>query len=629
MPPNQMTFQTNSFPMEAITLETAEISALKLKIELEPKQLVYRYQLVNLLRQQGANDIAHEHIHNILAIDPTDLFALVNLGYLLTQKNLKAEAIEVYESAIKHSFLNIKTLKNKLSKFKARQLTSQATAIKQRMKDIEDLIVISYSNCGSLYFDLGHRKNGIDNLKRALDINPDFEDANINMGVIYEESGNPLKALNSFEKVLHKNPNHKIAHLGKANALKEMREFDKAIPEFQKAISLDPNYTDAIINLSTCYLELGHPLEAIDYLNRVAQYDPHCTKLWSNMGAAYSDLGRTDEADSYYDKAIQIDANNPLIVRNKAFSLLKGYRFKDGLAYYDHRWMTSEFLDYFLVTDKPVWNLQEGHRVFLWAEQGIGDEVMFGTMISEVLPLCSEVIVQADSRLHSLFQRSFNDKIRLISRTETLPETEYDYHLPLGSLMNFFLQPDDRLDIPQTPYLVPDIERAKRIRNEILGNKTDQLIGMSWKTQSTNKGIPRSLDLNTFFKHVSTENRIFVNLQYGDVDSEIKNLFNTSGIRLVQYHEIDNFSDIEGLAALIAACDGVISATNATIDLTAAQGKPCQVLIPAASDWRWGVNATHSYWYKSAQFHRNTLGGDWSLALKSASDAARLSVEII
>ncbi len=623
MPPSQPTPHANSLPMNTFTLDTAEIAELKLKIELEPTQIAHRYQLVNLLRQQGANDIAHEHIQHILAIDPTDLFALVNLGYLLTLKNLKAEAIEVYESAIKYGFLNIKTLKNKLSKCITRGLTSKVDVIKARIKDIEDLIVMSYSNCGGLYFDLGHKKNGIESLKRALEINPDFEDANINMGVIFEETGNPAKALEAFTKALNTNPNHKIALLGKANALKSMKEFEKAIPEFQKAISLDPHYTNAIINLSTCYLELGHPLEAIDYLNRVAEYDPNCTKLWSNLGAAYSDLGRIDEADGYFDKAIEGDAKNPIVFRNKAFSLLKGYRFKEGLAYYDHRWMTDEFLDKFLVTDKPIWNLEEGYRVFLWAEQGIGDEIMFGTMLSEVLPLCSEVIVQADCRLHTLFQRSFKDKIKLISRTEKLPESEYDYHLPLGSLMNFFLQPDDRLDIPQTPYLAPDKERAKKIRNDILGNKTDQLIGVSWKTQSTNKGIPRSLDLNTFFKHVSTENRIFVNLQYGDVDLEIESLQNTHGIRLIQYDAIDNFSDIDGLAALIAACDGVISATNTTIDLTAAQGKPCQVLIPAASDWRWGVDATHSYWYKSAQFHRNTLGGDWSVALKSASDAAR------
>ena len=43
---------------------------------------------------------------------------------------------------------------------------------------------------------------------------------------------------------------------------------------------------------------------------------------------------------------------------------------------------------------KPVWNGQKDASVFLWAEQGIGDEIMFASLIPELEERCSNLTVK-------------------------------------------------------------------------------------------------------------------------------------------------------------------------------------------------------------------------------------------
>ena len=107
-----------------------------------------------------------------------------------------------------------------------------------------------------------------------------------------------------------------------------------------------------------------------------------------------------------------------------------------------------------------------------------------------------------------------------------------------------------------------------------------------------------------------------VNLQYGDVDNEIESLREKTGIDIIQLSEIDNKDDIDGLAALIMACDKVISISNLTIHLAGALGKESQVLLAPSSDWRWGKRQSRSYWYDSVCLLRQTKIGDWDDVLE-------------
>ena len=58
----------------------------------------------------------------------------------------------------------------------------------------------------------------------------------------------------------------------------------------------------------------------------------------------------------------------------------------------------------------------------LWGEQGVGDEILFASLIPELVKKVDELIVQVDPRLIPLFKRSFNKRIIYIQKNQILEE---------------------------------------------------------------------------------------------------------------------------------------------------------------------------------------------------------------
>ena len=107
-----------------------------------------------------------------------------------------------------------------------------------------------------------------------------------------------------------------------------------------------------------------------------------------------------------------------------------------------------------------------------------------------------------------------------------------------------------------------------------------------------------------------------VNLQYGDVTDEIIKLKDDHGIEVTQVPDVDNRNDIDGLAALIMACDEVISIDNATVHLSGALGAKTKILLPFNRNWQWGTSGSSSYWYNSVELYRQQSADDWKKVLE-------------
>ena len=65
------------------------------------------------------------------------------------------------------------------------------------------------------------------------------------------------------------------------------------------------------------------------------------------------------------------------------------------------------------MTSRPLWDGSEVDRLFIWSEQGVGDEVMFASCFNELVHRCEQLIVACENRLIPIFQRSFGSKFNL------------------------------------------------------------------------------------------------------------------------------------------------------------------------------------------------------------------------
>jgi ADP-heptose:LPS heptosyltransferase len=109
---------------------------------------------------------------------------------------------------------------------------------------------------------------------------------------------------------------------------------------------------------------------------------------------------------------------------------------------------------------------------------------------------------------------------------------------------------------------------------------------------------------------------LFVNLQYGEVEQEISQAEKDLGVKIINLDSVNKHDDIDGLAAIIEACDLVISIDNTTVHLAGALGKETHVLLPYVPDWRWLLDRDDSPWYPSVKLYRQTAVNDWGGVLE-------------
>ena len=344
--------------------------------------------------------------------------------------------------------------------------------------------------------------------------------------------------------------------------------------------------------------------------------DSNFFSAYSNLGLALKTIGKFEESNDYFQKAVEINPDYADGYTNWSRALLFNFDFKKAFELMEWRLRLDEKNFIPLKTSKPRWDGLTKHKVFVWKEQGIGDHIMFSSMISELHANVEKVIVECDARLLPLFQRSFSPEIKFITDRAEISEDDYDSHLPIGSLPLHFRKSLDDFEATSKGWLQADPERVQSIRQNLMITKKQKIIGISWMTSSliANSHL-RNIKIEVLLNLYKELDLKFINLQYGDVSEEISNLKLNHGIDVLEIPDLDLFNDIDGLAATIAACDYVISIANLNTHLAGSVGTNTKLLLPYAADDRWGYKTNKSYWYNSINIYRQTEPGNWKQPL--------------
>jgi hypothetical protein len=261
-------------------------------------------------------------------------------------------------------------------------------------------------------------------------------------------------------------------------------------------------------------------------------------------------------------------------------------------------------------------------RLFVWPDEGIGDEIKYGSMLGEFRGMVGKLLVQLDQRLIPLFRRSLPDDVEFFERGTVVPEDRYDSHIAIGSLGQYLRPSLESFAGKGGKYLWADPDRVEAMREWLSVREGERVIGLSWRSSNPETGAARSLALSDLVKSLQAPGVRFVNLQYGDVAAEIEALRRDEGIEVLQCPGLDTTDDLDGLAALIEACDEVVSIGNATAHLAGALGKKTTVLLPKLGikttnnkvmpGWRWLGQPDTCLWYNSVSLNRMKLGeNDW------------------
>lgn len=382
---------------------------------------------------------------------------------------------------------------------------------------------------------------------------------------------------------------------------------------FQRAIVVEPNFVEAYTNIGNLLGDLGEYSTSIRYLRKAVSLDRTNSESHYNLGIALMQSGLLPDAFDAFAKAISLKPDYAEAHINLGKIHMLQLNFKRSFELMEWRWAVKErFIGHKLESIHPAWNGEEGTEVFVWKEQGVGDEIMFSSMLLEINQKSKNLIVECDKRLLPIYERSFPNDIKFIANRNQLSDSDFNKQIAIGSLPKYFRNELGDFAKASPGWLRADPHRTAALREMLRDSHSDKIIGISWFTNSPGtlaqkRNIPLEI-LAEFLKRAPAK---YVSLQYGDKAEEILKVRNQNNFYISMVDEIDLYNDLDGLAALISACDTVISIDNLTAHLAGALGIDTRVLLPEVAEERWGLTSSDSYWYDQLTLYRQDGKNDW------------------
>ena len=100
-----------------------------------------------------------------------------------------------------------------------------------------------------------------------------------------------------------------------------------------------------------------------------------------------------------------------------------------------------------------VQDIHDG-TLLVWGEQGLGDEIMFASMVPDLVDKGLNVVLECDARLVGLFSQSFPEVTCVASKSIPDPiAVEADFQVPSPALGQWF-RCDESISIPVVHFCV-------------------------------------------------------------------------------------------------------------------------------------------------------------------------------
>lgn len=386
---------------------------------------------------------------------------------------------------------------------------------------------------------------------------------------------------------------------------------------FRRLAELQPDKSEVWNELGRCYQEGHDPDIAYKCFQRSLHLKPRGICALNNMALIHINTNEPEQALELVDKSLSLDAkpgDKLDALDNKALALLSLGEWEEGFNLYEHTLGHNKHRTERLYTEpegiKGRWAGEKGKTVVCYGEQGIGDEISFGSCIPDLIRDSKKVVIDCEPKLEGLFKRSFPEADVYGTRYKTdntWPlNYKFDSRVALSSLAKYYRKKTE--DFPGTPYLKADPERRVQWR-ALLDTLPGLKVGIAWNGGLTITGrVRRSLKLEQLMP-ILAQKASFISLEYNDASEEIERL-EKRGIKVHQWPRATLTDDYDDTAALVSELDLVISVTTAVIHLAGALGKECWTLVPPRPRWFYGFGDSIP-WYKSVQLFRHN--GRWPI----------------
>lgn len=432
--------------------------------------------------------------------------------------------------------------------------------------------------------------------ERAVIVLPDAPQAWFNLGKALSELDAHCEAVDALSRAIALKSDYHLARLVMAQSQIKTGDYRGALEQLEVLRGSNSKDQRWLPMLSETLRKLGQPDKAHQLVSDEMLRQSEDPSLWVAKGTSLKDLGRRAEAREAYWGALKRDSTNVEALTSLAFLELSSFNFSSGWAFLEKAhslrkpWLTDAAL--------PPWTGQStAEPVLILAEQGLGDQILFTTLLLEAKNRAKNLTVQSDPRLLPLL-RETHPEVRFVDRNLVLNRSDFTFFTRLSHLGGIFrrdlesFQSQPRKTIKATrSNSFPRLPQTKRF-------------GISWRSIGAAYSKLKSVDLPDFralFLYPKSE--VF-SLQYGEVSKEIDAFNETFESPALQVPNFDITNDLWELSQLLLSCDLVVTVSSSTAHLAGGLGVASIVICPEGGGrhWYWDHQINNqSLWYPSVK----------------------------
>jgi serine/threonine protein kinase/tetratricopeptide (TPR) repeat protein len=189
---------------------------------------------------------------------------------------------------------------------------SSATAI-----GLNDKLAQVYVTLGMIHTGTGRYEDAVQNLQKALAIDPINSDAHRELAKTYQSMGKLKEAETTYRNAIAVRPGYWGTHNELGGFYYRSGRYAEAEKEFRSVVELTPDNARGYSNLGVIAYTQKRYEEAAKMFEKSAAIKP-TDFAYSNLGTIYYTLAQYDEAARYYEKAIQMNGRDSVWWHNLA-----------------------------------------------------------------------------------------------------------------------------------------------------------------------------------------------------------------------------------------------------------------------------------------------------------------------
>jgi tetratricopeptide (TPR) repeat protein len=553
--------------------------------------------------QTGAPDQAVALLRRAIDADPNVAHVHATLGSVFVSLDRSTEALASYDRALTLDPKHANTHYNRAVVLQGLGRLDEALKGYDRVITLTPRHASSYYNRAAVLRALGRAAEAVASYDRAIAIEPSAPDHHYNRGLALGDLARHAEALASYDRAIALKPDYAAAHNNRGTTLVALGRHQEALASFDRAVALNPRFAEAHNNRASALFRLGRLEDGLASCDQAIALQPALAEAHANRGSLLSGLARPGEALASFDAAIALNPDAADAHVNRGFTLLLTGRFAEGWR--EHEWRKRQRPQDNAFHRGAPWSGDEpleGRRLFVYAEQGLGDTIQFSRYLPLLEARGAAVTLAAQRPLASLL-RQLSPSLKVLGPGERAPS--FDYHCSLMSLPLAFGTTLE--SIPAGPaYLRADPDRRARFA-ERLGTADRPRVGLVWSGSPTHDN-----DLNRSIAFDQISPLLTADAEWISLHQEIRptdlEAVHAGGRVAFLGDQLKDFSDT---AALLDLMDLVITVDTSVAHLAGAMGKPVWILLPFAPDWRWLLDRDDSPWHPSARLFRQRRRSDW------------------